>query len=308
MSKPPALTATPIYSPRPTPPTTLILTLPSAHLAPTSFCKCTCGANSTIIPLDGPLSNHPSPSNNLLLPRLDDRKGWPLFASTDSPLPSNSQEAETETPTPTPGKDKGDSGGGGTADRKEYRAGNCNDCNRQFCLDYMNLPICKGKGAEEIFTTCFRASFTSPPSRYQLQRSLRLQLTNTIAPERDSRKDEAVVYIFIVATAGLLTWAAIKPWVGRWVEVSCVPSPFFPNSNPLHPPLRLSFGARVTDLVDGGRAQGRGAVISLLRARAIHELGLVLKWIQFMGIGAYTWIYCTALMLRCWYSGESLCA
>lgn len=41
-------------------------------------------------------------------------------------------------------------------DRKEYRAGNCNDCNRQFCLEYMNLPICKGKGAEEIFTTCFR--------------------------------------------------------------------------------------------------------------------------------------------------------
>lgn len=40
--------------------------------------------------------------------------------------------------------------------------------------------------------------------------------------ERDSRKDEAVVYIFIVATAGLLLWAAIKPWVGRWVEVSLV--------------------------------------------------------------------------------------
>ena len=166
MSKPPTLTTTPIYPPRPTPPATLILTLPSAHLAPTSFCKCTCGTNSTIIPLDGPLSNHPSRSNNLLLPRLDDRKGWPLFASTESLVPSNSQEAETETPTPTPtpGKDKGkgDSGGGETQDRKEYRAGNCNDCNRQFCLDYMNLPICKGKGAEEIFTTCFRASFALP--------------------------------------------------------------------------------------------------------------------------------------------------
>ena len=40
-------------------------------------------------------------------------------------------------------------------DRKEYRAGNCNDCNRQFCLDY-NLPICKGAGMEDVFTTCFR--------------------------------------------------------------------------------------------------------------------------------------------------------
>lgn len=40
-------------------------------------------------------------------------------------------------------------------DKKEYRAGNCNDCNRQFCLDY-NLPICKGAGMEDVFTTCFR--------------------------------------------------------------------------------------------------------------------------------------------------------
>ena len=55
-----------------------------------------------------------------------------------------------------------DDGGGGEkeggeneGDRKEYRAGNCNDCNRQFCLDY-NLPICKGAGMEDVFTTCFR--------------------------------------------------------------------------------------------------------------------------------------------------------
>jgi hypothetical protein len=38
--------------------------------------------------------------------------------------------------------------------------------------------------------------------------------------ERDSRKDESVVFIFIFATAGLLTWAAIKPWAERWMEVS----------------------------------------------------------------------------------------
>ena len=64
-----------------------------------------------------------------------------------------SKEAqETEKP-----KDKEkEKGGEKDGDRKEYRAGNCNDCNRQFCLEYMNLPICKGKGAEEIFTTCFR--------------------------------------------------------------------------------------------------------------------------------------------------------
>ena len=38
--------------------------------------------------------------------------------------------------------------------------------------------------------------------------------------ERDSRKDETVVFIFIFATAGLLIWAAVKPWVGKWVDVS----------------------------------------------------------------------------------------
>lgn len=43
-----------------------------------------------------------------------------------------------------------------------------------------------------------------------------------VSTERDSTKDEAVVFIFIFATAGLLIWAAVRPWVGRWVEVSCL--------------------------------------------------------------------------------------
>jgi hypothetical protein len=37
------------------------------------------------------------------------------------------------------------------------------------------------------------------------------------AAERDSVKDRAVVFIFIVATVGLLVWALVRPWVGRWV-------------------------------------------------------------------------------------------
>lgn len=45
-------------------------------------------------------------------------------------------------------------------------------------------------------------------------------LANSPPSERDSRKDEAVVFIFIFATAGLLIWAALKPWVEKWVEVS----------------------------------------------------------------------------------------
>lgn len=38
--------------------------------------------------------------------------------------------------------------------------------------------------------------------------------------ERDSRKDEAVVFIFIFATGGLLAWALFKPWIERYIEVS----------------------------------------------------------------------------------------
>ena len=38
--------------------------------------------------------------------------------------------------------------------------------------------------------------------------------------ERDSRKDEAVVFIFIFATAALLGWAAVKPWVKKFISVS----------------------------------------------------------------------------------------
>jgi len=54
------------------------------------------------------------------------------------------------------------------------------------------LAICKGAEEEDVFTTCF---------------------------QRDSAKDEAVVFIFIFATVGLLMWAAVRPWIGQWIEV-----------------------------------------------------------------------------------------
>jgi hypothetical protein len=49
--------------------------------------------------------------------------------------------------------------------------------------------------------------------------SLELYLLTLWQSERDSRKDEAIVFIFIIATSGLLTWAACKPWVEKWLEV-----------------------------------------------------------------------------------------
>jgi hypothetical protein len=64
----------------------------------------------------------------------------------------------------------------------------CADCNKQFCLSY-NLPICKDVAEDNVFTTCF---------------------------QRDSVKDQVVVWGFLLVTLGLLAWAAVKPWYERW--------------------------------------------------------------------------------------------
>ncbi|GAD95986.1 hypothetical protein AOR_1_66034 [Paecilomyces variotii No. 5] len=135
---------------------------------PASFCKCTCFSNSTIIQL-GPADPHSSST----IPDLDRRN-----TNISIPVPSGSTDQFSLLETRE--KDK------------KYRAPNCNDCNRKFCLEY-NLPICKGAKEEDVFTTCF---------------------------QRDSRKDEAVVFIFIFATGGLLAWAAVKPWAQKWLEAA----------------------------------------------------------------------------------------
>ena len=106
----------------------------------------------------------------------------------------------------------------------------CNGCTRQFCLNY-RLPICKSAKEEEVATTCFRNSPLSPPlSLFPLTHSgdqigllancgvdVRLCVGGRGGEftERDSVKDQAVVYIFIVATLGLLLWALVKPWLAR---------------------------------------------------------------------------------------------
>ena len=105
--------------------------------APTSFCKCSCFTNSSIIALDGP---SPSTSSSIL------------------------------------------------SDENQNRT--CADCNKQFCLSF-NLSICEEATEDDVITTCF---------------------------QRDSAKDQAVVFIFIFATAGLLAWGAIKPYVGQWLD------------------------------------------------------------------------------------------
>ena len=119
--------------------------------APTSFCKCTCFSNSTIILLDAPAS-HSSRSQHAFLPRVAQGDDVEELLPEDPPI-------ETSPPDEGESRPEEEEGGGDNrkenGDRKEYRSGNCNDCNRQFCLDY-NLPICKGAGMEDVATTCFR--------------------------------------------------------------------------------------------------------------------------------------------------------
>lgn len=65
----------------------------------------------------------------------------------------------------------------------------CNNCTRQFCLD-QKLTICKeAKGEVDVTTACF---------------------------ERESFKDQLIVYAFAGVTIGLLTWALLKPLLMRF--------------------------------------------------------------------------------------------
>lgn len=102
------------------------ITLTAALKQPTSYCKCICFQNSTIIPLNSPPSES-SPASLLHRPALFSR-------------------------------DNGDSEG--EENQKSHHTLTCNDCNRAFCLDY-NLPICKNAKEEDVFAQCFRTSLLS---------------------------------------------------------------------------------------------------------------------------------------------------
>ncbi len=73
------------------------------------------------------------------------------------------------------------------------------------------------------YHSVFYKDFVTATGTRTSEKDMKANVKCTIPPggiaERDSRKDQAVVFIFIVATAGLLTWAAVKPWVGVWIEV-----------------------------------------------------------------------------------------
>ncbi|KAF9910720.1 hypothetical protein EC991_005705 [Linnemannia zychae] len=68
----------------------------------------------------------------------------------------------------------------------------CGSCTKQFCLD-SKPDMCKGVGTgegDELITSCF---------------------------ERDSYKDQLVVYLFLTITFGLLGFAGLQPLLnGLW--------------------------------------------------------------------------------------------
>ncbi|KIW19510.1 hypothetical protein PV08_00082 [Exophiala spinifera] len=204
----------------------------AAKSAATSFCKCICFNNSTIIPLNPPPSSSRreirsldmrSPGGDYAEAETEAIPGWSFKRDADdgldaavaaaaaeasslpltlasSPSSSSEEEAEetaTAVVAPSTATTTAISDGDAANDRpptgrppNKERKFTCSDCTRAFCLDY-NLPICKGAEEEDVFTTCF---------------------------QRDSLKDETVVVVFIFATAGLLGWAVVKPWIDRLRE------------------------------------------------------------------------------------------
>lgn len=94
---------------------------------PTSYCKCICFQNSTIIPLNAPASSQIPPAHLLV-------------REFDEPKELESRDVDGQ--------------------EKQHHKLTCDDCNRAFCLDY-NLPICKNAREEDVFATCFRTSCLS---------------------------------------------------------------------------------------------------------------------------------------------------
>ncbi|KAI4180713.1 MAG: hypothetical protein L6R41_007052 [Letrouitia leprolyta] len=149
-------------------PLAYLLVLVSAASNPTSFCKCTCGANSTIIPLDAPSSSSQHNTRSFLPPssqQQPDEIFKLLRPRDDDESPAASSRASTSTapkPTSTPSSG-GKHDDNKEEDRKEYRQKTCNDCNKQYCLS-QHLHICEGVKSEDVFTTCFRGLLFLPPS------------------------------------------------------------------------------------------------------------------------------------------------
>ncbi|KAI2617847.1 hypothetical protein GGR54DRAFT_607173 [Hypoxylon sp. NC1633] len=97
----------------------------------------------------------------------------PSFSNSDpgSSSSSSSQSFLRSHPQPPP-----------ASPEKRAASASCSQCTRAFCLS-QHLPICKDADENDVVAMCF---------------------------QRDSRKDQIIVWGFILGTTGLLGWAAAK--------------------------------------------------------------------------------------------------
>ncbi|KAK7699814.1 hypothetical protein SLS64_011426 [Diaporthe eres] len=159
-----------------------------AASAPT-FCKCTCFTNSTIIEIkpksstgsspSRPPSQHQPPSEGTTDPDENDKDAGDdqdALSSADFENIAAATDGESENGRRLARRAQGSSS-----------SPSCSQCNRSFCLS-QSLPICKGAADKDVTTMCF---------------------------QRDSRKDQFIVWGFILGTAGLLGWAAVQKAVDQ---------------------------------------------------------------------------------------------
>ncbi|KAK3942678.1 hypothetical protein QBC46DRAFT_406192 [Diplogelasinospora grovesii] len=158
----------------------LFASLTAAASAPT-FCKCTCFSNSTIIPLGPHKDAPPSPQPPASTPSTPSNKTPDSSGGSNPGDGSDAQQSSISQPRSQTAPDDIFGGGGGGLE-KRASSSSCAQCNRAFCLKY-NLPICRGAEEKDVMTSCF---------------------------QRDSRKDQIIVWGFILGTCGLLGWAGIK--------------------------------------------------------------------------------------------------
>ncbi|KAB5566104.1 hypothetical protein GE09DRAFT_1105511 [Coniochaeta sp. 2T2.1] len=112
----------------------------------------------------------------------------------------------------------------------------CTQCNRAACLSY-NLPFCKDAEEKDVVAMCF---------------------------QRDSAKDQIIVWGFILGTGGLLGWAALK----RVLEKGSG------NGTGVLAALQQRFGARATGRAGGfggGVQQRRGGGGNAERERGMYS-------------------------------------
>ncbi|KAL1305609.1 hypothetical protein AAFC00_007210 [Neodothiora populina] len=175
---------------------------PVSCATPPSFCKCTCYSNSTIIPLNDPVSSASAP--------LQQRLFSALWTTTKAP-PRSADDGNTK----DNDGEKHKSGG----NKKKQRT--CADCNRQFCLDY-NLPICAGikalSASSSASTKPGRGAASGSASSVSAADDRIEDVVFATCFQRDSVKDQVIVWGFLGLTVGLLAWSFVGGFLGGVVE------------------------------------------------------------------------------------------